>query len=135
MKTTYEQVSRYTYIDIRDKTYSPFLTYFNEKELSGSRMWLSIQHKGLIGYAIDSDNELFGLFNNSGIKGLGKSTILDAIKNGADKLFCFDGYLPKLYAQFGFIITDTASWDEAFAPDKWDYAKYGRPNVVWMKLK
>ncbi len=64
MKTTYEQVSRYTYIDIRDKTYSPFLTYINEKELSGSRMWLSRQHKGLVGYAISPDNELFGLFNN-----------------------------------------------------------------------
>ncbi len=135
MKTTYEQVSWYTYIDARDKTYSPFLTYLDEKELSGSRMWLSRQYIGLVGYAISPDNELFGLFNNSGIKGLGKSAILDAIKNGADNLFCFDGYLPKLYVQFGFVITDTAQWDKALAPDKWDYVKYGRPNVIWMKLK
>ena len=133
MKTTYEQVSRYTYIDARDKRYSPFLTYFDEKDLLSSRMWLSKQHKGLVGYAIDSNNELFGLFNNSGIKGLGKSAILDAIKNGADKLFCFDGYSPKLYAQFGFVITDSAPWDEELAPDKWDYEKYGQPNVVWMR--
>ena len=135
MKTTYKQVSWYTYIDARDRAYLPFLTCYNEKELSGCRMWLSVQHKSLIGYAINADNELFGLFNNSGIKGLGKSAILDAIENGADKLFCFDGYLPKLYAQFGFVITDTAIWDEDLAPDRWDYRKYGRPNVVWMKLK
>ncbi len=135
MKTTYEQVSWYTYIDARDKTYSPFLTYLGEKELSGSRLYLSKQHKGSVSYAIDPDNELFGLFNNSDIKGIGKSAIFDAIKNGADNLFCFGGYLPKLYAQFGFIITHFAPWDEKLAPDKWDYNKYGRPNVIWMKLK
>ena len=135
MKTTYEQVSWYTYIDARDKTYSPFLTYLGEKELSGSRLFLSRQYKRLVGYAISSDNELFGLFNNSGIKDIGKSAILDAIKNGADNLFCFGGYLPKLYVQFGFIITHFALFNEDLAPDKWDYVKYGRPNVVWMKLK
>lgn len=135
MKTTYEQVSWYMYIDKRDKNNSPFLTYLGESDLEGSRLYLSIQHKGLVGYAIDSNNELFGLFNNSGIKGLGKSAILDAIKNGADSLFCFDGYLPKLYIQFGFVITKTALWDETLAPQNWNYSKYGRPNVVWMKLK
>lgn len=126
------------FIQQRDKMKSekiPFITCFTAGQLIDCRLYVSYDYDSKIGYGIQHDNELFSLFNNSGIQGLGKHAIIDAIEKGADNLFCFEGHLSALYSQFGFVITDLQAFDDKYAPKNWNYKKYGQPNVVWMKLK
>ena len=113
----------------------PFLTFFDMHELSVSRLYVSEECNSLVGYAINPDSELFNLFNNSGVRGLGKHAIIDAIERGANNLLCFDGKLPKLYAQYGFVITDVQCWNDHYAPENWNYKKYGHPNVIQMRIQ
>lgn len=64
-----------------------------------------------------------------------KCVLEEAIKNGARKVHCFDGFLPEYYKKFGFTETKRVKWDERHAPKKWDYDRLGRPDVVYMELE
>ena len=134
------KVAPETYIVERNKMKenkykSAFLTFYPRSYFKDCTCYLSQNHDQKVGYAIHNrTKEIFGLFNNSGVQGLGKHAICDSIEQGADNLFCFDILCP-LYNQFGFKIYNIDRWDDKFAPRFWDYHKYGRPNVVWMKLK
>ena len=64
-----------------------------------------------------------------------KRVLKEAIKNGARKVHCFDGFLPEYYKKFGFKETKRVKWDEQYAPMKWDYNRLGRPDVVYMELE
>lgn len=90
---------------------------------------------GKVGYGITKEGELVSVFNNSGKKGLLKIIMPEAILNGATSLDAYEGYLSGRYEEFGFEIVETIPWDDKFAPKGWDFDKYGRPNVVKMKLK
>jgi hypothetical protein len=77
---------------------------------------------GLSGYAVSASGELISVFNVSG-ESRGKELVTSAIDNGAWRLDCFDGYLPKFYGQFGFKeVRREPNWTE------------GGPDVVWMEL-
>lgn len=55
------------------------------------------------------------------LKGRGDQIVTNAIRQGAITLDCFDGYLPTLYAKYGFKeIKREANWNE------------GGPDVVYM---
>jgi hypothetical protein len=77
---------------------------------------------GLSGLGVAGDGTLVGVF--SLIKGRGEDMIWEAILHyGADKLDCFDGFLPDYYKRFGFAEYErAANWTE------------GGPDVVWMRL-
>jgi hypothetical protein len=53
------------------------------------------------GFAVCEDGELTGVFST--VKGRGAALIATALHRGATFLSCFDGFLPGLYARFGFI--------------------------------
>ena len=89
---------------------------------------------GKVGYAISPEGDLQNLFNNNG-KGAGGEAIIDAIVRGGKTCDCFDGALPKIYERFGFVRVRDISWDDQYAPANWDYAKWGRPNVVFMEYR
>ncbi|MEU9126599.1 hypothetical protein AB0D08_00530 [Kitasatospora sp. NPDC048540] len=73
------------------------------------------------GFGISPDLELIGLF--SLVKGRGECLITEALTAGAERLDCFDGFLPKLYERFGFRETErVANWTP------------GEPDVVFMAL-
>jgi hypothetical protein len=88
---------------------------------------------GKTGCAIAPDGDLQNVYNNS-TKGEGSAIIKIAINNGAKKLDCFDGFLPEYYSRFGFKEVERMKWNDDYAPANWDYSKYGRPDVVFMKL-
>lgn len=88
-----------------------------------------------IGYVLSPTGDLQGVINASGLPGMGEAAILDAINNGATTLDAFDGFLPDYYRQFGFEETGRATFDPQYAPADWDYEKYGRPDVVFMRLR
>jgi superkiller protein 3 len=63
-----------------------------------------------------------------------KCVLKEAIKQGGNKVKCFDGFLPSYYKQFGFKEVRRVKWDDQFAPENWNYDKDGRPDVVYMEL-
>ena len=84
-----------------------------------------------IGYAIKSDGDIVSVFNNSGIKKISKFLIQNAIENGGTKLDHFDGELSNIYSRLGFKEYMRYKWDDQYAPKNWNYAKYGKPDVIF----
>jgi len=123
------------FIAVRNKSSRPeFLYPYTAEELSGMRLY-KVRGKDAA-YALKPDGDLVNVVNASGVPGLGKEIVLDAINKGASKLDCFDGFLSdKYYPQFGFKKVRADKWDDRFAPRNWDYKKYKRPDVVYMQLE
>ena len=117
----------------RTKKHKEFLTINPVNEYKKTKTFLNKKNNS--GYAITPNNEIISLFNNSGIKGLGRGALNDAIKNGGDNLNCFDGFLAEFYKSEGFIETHRIKFDKLYAPKNWNYKKYGQPDLVFLTLK
>jgi hypothetical protein len=75
------------------------------------------------GFGVQTDGTLIGVYNL--IKGRGVDMVWEAVLHyGADRLDCFDGFLPVYYKQFGFVEYERApNWTP------------GGPDVVFMQLR
>ena len=140
-KTAFREVSLEEFVEVRDQMAperKPFVTLYSPEELrteyAGSRYYVSEQHDGLVGYAVSPSGELFNLFNNSGVRGVGQDAISHATQHGATNLFAFD-LLEDMYARHGFEVTKREAWNPEYAPENWDYDKHGTPGVVYMDLR
>lgn len=122
------------FIDARNATTRPgFLSPLTEADLAGKTLVLSTD--GKVGYMLAPDGYAGNLFNNGGPKGAGKAAMIHAIEHGAGYLDCFDGFLPDLYHEYGFVETGRLKFVDEFAPTGWDYGRYGRPDVVFMAYR
>ncbi|GAA0945999.1 hypothetical protein [Actinocorallia libanotica] len=75
---------------------------------------------GRSGFGVAHNGELIGVFSLE--RGRGEALVSHAVANGARRLDCFDGYLPKLYARHGFWeVARVANWTP------------GEPDVVFME--
>lgn len=86
------------------------------------------------GLYIKKDGELGGLFNGSDVNGIGKKLVQKAVDRGADHLNCFDGFLVDYYSDLGFEPVNRIEWDDEYAPEGWNYEKFGKPDVVFMEV-
>ena len=78
-----------------------------------------LSHDKNSGYMIKDDGDLVLVF--SMVKGRGDTIVRHAVKNGAIKLDCFDGYLVDLYSGHGFVVHKREpNWTD------------GEPDVVYM---
>jgi hypothetical protein len=111
----------------------PFVTSYTPKQYAeaGSRCYLS--KSGASGYAVKPDGDITSVFSAPEAHE-GLAAVRSAIQRGGTKLDCFDGKLPKFYARLGFREYDRVKWDDRFAPENWNYQKWGRPDIVFMKL-
>ena len=91
--------------------------------------------EGRAGFAIEK-GMLISVFKDpeSTVKGF-ETLVPTAIKAGARELEAFDGVLTENYAKYGFVETGRVPWDDAFAPEGWDYETQGRPDLVSMELQ
>jgi hypothetical protein len=136
----FREVTPEEFVKFRDQIAperKPFITLYTPEELrgpdwEGSRFFVSEQRDGLVGYAISPTGELFNLFNNSGVRGLGQDAIVHATQQGATELFAFDT-LEGMYSEHGFETYKREPWNPEYAPEDWDYEKYGTPGVVYMR--
>ena len=127
-KTTADQ-----FIAARNATSRPgFLSPLVPEDLKSHSLFVS--NDGKVGVAVSKDGDIQNVFNNGGPKGGGVDAVLQAIRNGGKTLDCFDGYLPGLYAQLGFVETGRMKFNREYAPEGWDFEKYGEPDVVFMGL-
>lgn len=76
---------------------------------------------GRSGYAVEYDGTLVFVFSLE--RGRGDVIVRHAVRHGATRLDCFDGYLPGLYARHGFVETGR---EPNWTP--------GEPDVVFMSL-
>ena len=98
----------------------------------GAITYLSSTEKS--GYAIDAKHNLISLFSLPGAQE-GEAAGWDAIARGATLLDCIGKRLARAYESiFGFVVYRVEKWDDKFAPEGWDYEKFGRPNIYYLKL-
>lgn len=90
------------------------------------------------GFALDGDN-IVSLFKHPGAtqKGVARSALELATKEGGKRLDAFDTALPHLYADAGFRAVARLPFDDKYAPAGWNaetYKKFngGKPDVVFM---
>lgn len=109
-----------------------FLTRYSDIIRDGWEFYVATG--GGVGFTLVPGGEIVNIFNNTGIKLCGREALAKAVRLGGRKVFCFDGFLRKLYEKFGFVEVTRAKWDPMFAPSAWNYDKYGKPDVVWLEL-
>ncbi|MCR5565956.1 MAG: hypothetical protein K6F61_03830 [Clostridiales bacterium] len=88
-----------------------------------------------VGTVGDQNGNIFGVFNNPNgkAKGVMPYLMVNAIANGGNKLDCYRGFLSDQYAKYGFIPVAKVPFNEAFAPEGWNYKRDGKPDIiVWM---
>jgi hypothetical protein len=108
-----------------------FLTVHTPEELASNQVYLSADGKA--GFSISSERDLQNVFRNEGgVKGAGRMAVHQAVQDGARTLDAYDGFLPDLYQKEGFAQVGRMAWSDEFAPEGWNYAEYGRPDVVFM---
>jgi len=129
------EVSAEEFVAERDKNKRlGYLSQSQPDELKGGyRFFLSADKK--VGFGISPEGHGESLFNNGGEKGAGTKALFEGIKHGMITLDCFDGYLPSLYTQAGFVETGRIKFNDQYAPKDWDYKKDGRPDVVFMSFR
>lgn len=99
-------------------------------EVPGAEYWLT--HDSRAGFGVTPDGELISLFNY-GAPGQGHRAALLAIARGARHLNCYDGFLVDYYKDLGFVEVNRVAFDDQYAPPGYDYARLGRPDVVFME--
>lgn len=95
---------------------------------------LIMNEEGTAGAAVSPDGDAQNLFSLEDAEpGAGRAVMKKAFEeHGAITLDCYDGYLRDLYAEFGFRETARMEFDPEYAPDGWNFEKYGEPDVVFM---
>jgi hypothetical protein len=130
-ENTFNAVTPEEFIKARDQSKrAQFLTPYTAEELKDYQLFLTPDG---VGYALSPDLDMIGVFNNSDKPGAAREAIVDGISRGAKTLDALDGFLPKYYNGFGFVEEKRITWDDKYAPRGWNYEKYDRPDVVFLK--
>lgn len=130
-----KQVTPEEFVEARAKSEkrAGFLSPTSAEELKNHTLWMT--EDGKTGMAISPDGDAQNLFNNGGPRYSGVANLLDAIKSGKVKTAdCYDGFLPQLYSQFGFVEVGRMKFNREYAPPGWNYERDGDPDVVFIAL-
>lgn len=130
----FARASPYGFVDTRNKSKkASFLSQNTPGELNRHKLFTA--RNGRIGFALNRKKDLQNVFNNSKFRGGGDEAMISAIKSGATTLDAFDPYLPRYYKRFGFVVAGRVPFNDQYAPQGWNYEKFGRPDVVLMVYK
>lgn len=113
--------------------YKTFITDYTSEEYikKGAKCYLAPNGKS--GFVVTGDKDIISVFSLRGEK-MGGHLIYNAVKNGGRTLDCISPKLEKIYKSYGFKEESRESWDDQYAPRNWNYEKYDRPDVVFMKF-
>ena len=108
-----------------------FLTEHDPEEFEDYELIMS--DDGLAGAAVSPDGDIQNVFARADAeRGAGRAALAEAIEAGGITLDCYDGYLRDLYTEFGFRETGRMEFNPEYAPEGFDFDKYGHPDVVFM---
>lgn len=87
------------------------------------------------GGAVMPDGNITAVFKNSKSKSrrAGVDIITTALENGGNKLDCYGKNLLSLYASLGFEPVARVKFNTEYAPEGWDFDKFGMPDIYVMK--
>lgn len=114
--------------------YGAGLTVYTAEDYAAARTFLADDERA--GIAVRPGGEIVSVFirRDSAWRGRVGDLLAWARAQGGDHLDCFDiGDLPAKYARSGFVEVDRLTWDDDYAPEGWNYARDGRPDVVIMR--
>jgi hypothetical protein len=112
-----------------------FVHTYDESEYE--KMKLFLVNAGAAGMAV-KEGDIVSVFKNPDmarkdlIERINNVLLVEALKNGGERLDCFDGFLPELYARFGFTPVARLGFNDDFAPEHWNFDRDGRPNIIFM---
>lgn len=151
IKKTYEATSddQYTYHEMsgadaskafhsaisaakKGNAFGAFVHAYEQKEYEDMSLYLS--DGGEAGMAITKTGDIVSVFNNPKTgtkKGVARHLLDMALQNGGKKLDCFDGFLPKLYAKYGFVPVARMKFAREYAPEGWNFERDGEPDVLF----
>ena len=133
LRALFRLVSPEVYVDERNKSNrNMFLMPYTPEQLRKMDAKTYLTDDGT-GIALTRNNDMIGVFNNSGRRGAAVEAVIFGIAEGAKTLDCIDGFLVGYYKRFGFIIKKREKWDDKLAPDGWEYSTYGRPDIVFFE--
>lgn len=94
---------------------------------------LFLSDDGLAGVAVTADKDLVSVFKHPESKADVKPILQEAAE-ASHTLDAFDvnGFLPDLYAKFGFKPVARVPFNREYAPEGWNYEIAGEPDVVLM---
>ena len=122
------------FVAARDKsTRSAYLSAHPAEELADHTLLLN--DSDTVGISVDKEGDVQNIFNNGGPKGGAQKAMIAAIENGGRTLDCYDGFLPKLYHQFGFEEDQRMKFNPEFAPQGWDFEADDNPDIVFMSWR
>lgn len=115
--------------------YGASVSAFDPAEHPGARLFLSAD--GLAGIALTAEGDRCGAFvHPKGPKGAMATMFSLAASQGGMTGDCFDTVLPDYYSRHGARIVARLAWDDRYAPEGWDKARFakfnnGEPDVVF----
>ena len=122
------------FVAARDKsTRQQFLSAHPAEELSGHKLMLN--KDSTVGISVDAKGDIQNVFNNGGPKGGAAKAMVAAIEAGGNTLDCYAGHLNAYYHQFGFEEDRRMKFDPQYAPEGWDFDKFGTPDIVFMSWR
>lgn len=115
--------------------YSPFVDLHEVSDYQQNKNFLNEAKDA--GFSITKDGNIISVFksDNSKTKKVLDTFIPMAIENGGNHLDCFnfgETGLVYLYEEYGFQPIAKLKFDRNYAPDGWDYNKWGEPDIVFM---
>lgn len=117
-----------------------FLTMYTPEELERDHV-RTFQLRGFsIGYALktmpDGNVDIISVHNNEpDVHNIGDLMLSLAKANGGTQLDHFDGKLSDIYSRNGFDEYQRFKFSDEMAPGDWDYKQYGRPDVVFRRIR
>lgn len=109
---------------------APFVTphTVEEYEKLGTLLYLSADR--LCGFGITAGGELVSVF--SLVRCRGHTLAMAAVALGGVHLDCLGEHLRELYERVGFVVRNKLPWNDEYAPDDWNYERFGRPTYYEM---
>lgn len=101
--------------------------------------------RGEVGYSLLPQDhgkiKIAGVYNNGGdrTRGWGAHAVKHAVRQGGDHLEAFEGNekfsLPIFYHRhLGAMPVGYLPWDDKYAPEGWNYERYGKPGIVQLGI-
>ncbi len=112
-----------------------FLTPWTLEQYDAAGVKLFLHRSLQAGYGL-LNGELISVFSLPG-SALGRDVVLDAVERGATHLDCLIPHdkLKRLYEGCGFVEVSRVPWDDAYAPIGWNYDRFGKPDLIFMRVE
>lgn len=107
-----------------------FVTQHSIEEYAEMKLFITLDETA--GIAITSDNNIVSIFNGGEKRGVLKTLLPLAIGHGGRKLDNYNSSkLSSMYELYGFNPISKTKFNSKFAPDDWNYARDGEPDIVF----